>query len=83
MKRASRESFRGEAIEGERPRSPTEGRGSAPEIAATLFEPFATGKQDGVGLGLALTKKIVDDHGGKIGFETSERGTTFWMELPT
>ncbi len=58
------------------------GKGIPPGLRDRLFEPFATGKEDGVGLGLALTKRIVDDHGGKIGFETAETGTTFWIELP-
>jgi signal transduction histidine kinase len=58
------------------------GKGIPDELRARLFEPFATGKADGVGLGLALTKRIVEDQGGTIGFETSEKGSTFWIELP-
>ena len=59
-----------------------EGPGVPPGIRDRVFEPFVTTKQDGVGLGLALTKRIVEDHGGTIGFEPAERGTTFWIELP-
>ena len=59
------------------------GSGVPPELGAKIFEPFVTTKQDGVGLGLALTKNIVEDHGGSIGFERgSAGGTTFWIELP-
>jgi signal transduction histidine kinase len=58
------------------------GPGIAPELRPRLFEPFVTTKSDGVGLGLALTRRIVEDHGGAIGFDTSERGTTFWVEVP-
>jgi signal transduction histidine kinase len=58
------------------------GPGVPPEVRDRIFEPFVTTKQDGVGLGLALTKRIVEDHGGAIGFEPAERGTTFWVELP-
>lgn len=58
------------------------GAGVAPELRDRIFEPFVTGKPDGVGLGLALTRRIVEDHGGRIGFETSDRGSTFWVELP-
>lgn len=58
------------------------GHGVPPEVRDRVFDPFVTTKQDGVGLGLALTKEIVEDHGGKIGFQSAERGTTFWIELP-
>lgn len=59
-----------------------EGPGVPPDVGDRVFEPFVTTKQDGVGLGLALTKRIVEDHGGSIGFEPAKRGTTFWIELP-
>jgi signal transduction histidine kinase len=58
------------------------GPGVPPDVRDRVFEPFVTTKQDGVGLGLALTKRIVEDHGGSIGFDPNERGTTFWIELP-
>lgn len=58
------------------------GTGVPAEIGARVFEPFVTTKQDGVGLGLALTKRIVEDHGGTIGYDTASGGTTFWIELP-
>lgn len=60
----------------------TDAGGGVPEaVRDRIFEPFVTTKQDGVGLGLALTKRIVEDHGGKIGFEPAEEGTTFWIEI--
>jgi signal transduction histidine kinase len=58
------------------------GSGVPPELRDRIFEPFVTGRPDGVGLGLALTKRIVEDHGGRIGFDTSDRGSTFWVDLP-
>ena len=58
-----------------------EGAGVPVEIRDRLFEPFVTSKQDGVGLGLALTKRIVEDHEGTIGCDTRPGGTTFWIEL--
>jgi len=58
------------------------GAGVSAEIGARVFEPFVTTKRDGVGLGLALTKQIVEEHGGAIGYDTAPGGTTFWIELP-
>lgn len=54
-----------------------------------LFERFATTdaadgkKRPGTGLGLSIARRIVEDHGGRIGFDsTVGAGTTFWFELP-
>jgi signal transduction histidine kinase len=58
------------------------GNGVPADIGSKVFEPFVTTKQDGVGLGLALTKRIVEDHGGAIGYDSTPGGTTFWIELP-
>jgi signal transduction histidine kinase len=58
------------------------GPGVPDGVKTRLFEPFVTTKEDGVGLGLALTKGIVEDHGGTIGFDPLPRGTRFWIELP-
>jgi len=58
------------------------GTGVPPEVGKKVFEPFVTTKQDGVGLGLSLTKRIVEDHGGEIGYDAVPGGTTFWIELP-
>ncbi len=60
----------------------TDAGGGVPEsVRDRMFEPFVTTKRDGVGLGLAMTKRIVEDHGGRIGFEPAEKGTTFWIEI--
>ena len=60
------------------------GKGIAPEIAGRLFEPFATfGKANGTGLGLSICKKIVEDHGGKIGARSVPgKGAIFHFTLP-
>jgi signal transduction histidine kinase len=58
------------------------GAGVPAEVGPKVFEPFVTTKQDGVGLGLALTKRIVEDHGGAIGYDSASGATTFWIELP-
>jgi len=47
-----------------------------------IFEAFVTNKPNGVGLGLYLTKQTIRRHRGRIGFDSSEQGATFWVELP-
>ena len=60
------------------------GRGIAPEIAQSLFQPFAThGKAHGTGLGLTICKKIAEDHGGRIwARSTPGKGATFCFTIP-
>ncbi len=60
------------------------GPGIPEEIRERLFEPFVThGKKGGTGLGTAISKKIVEEMGGRIWFNTaSGRGTTFHIQLP-
>ena len=48
-----------------------------------IFNPFFTTKEDGTGMGLALTYAIVNDHSGKINIESTPKiGTTITVELP-
>lgn len=57
--------------------------GIAPELTARMFTPNFTTKSSGTGLGLAICKRIVEQAGGQIRFETEwGRGTTFMMEWP-
>ena len=58
------------------------GSGIPDDIREHLFDPFVTTKTNGSGLGLALVAKIVDDHGGIIGFESEPRRTIFTVSLP-
>lgn len=52
------------------------GPGVPDEVRQRLFRPFATGRSDGVGLGLALTRRIVDLHGGRLTLESRPLGGT-------
>ena len=59
------------------------GKGIAEDDLERLFEPFFTTKQHGSGLGLAVTKRIVEQHGGSITAHSElHRGTTFRIRLP-
>jgi hypothetical protein len=59
------------------------GKGISPENIPKLFEPFFTTKTNGVGLGLAVCKKIVTDHGGEILARNKEYGgAEFIVEFP-
>ncbi|NOZ23450.1 MAG: GAF domain-containing protein [Planctomycetes bacterium] len=59
------------------------GEGMSPEVLENMFNPFFTKKPDGTGLGLAVTRKVVEDHGGDIFVEsTVGEGTTFNLMLP-
>ena len=59
------------------------GVGMPPEVARRVFEPFYTTKARGVGLGLAVTRRIVEAHGGEISVvSTPGEGTTFTVTLP-
>ncbi|MGH7838059.1 MAG: ATP-binding protein, partial [Candidatus Binataceae bacterium] len=59
------------------------GPGVAPELREQIFNPFFTSKKDGVGLGLSIVAKIVDDHRGWIKLESGARGgARFHVFLP-
>ena len=59
------------------------GSGIDPKNMENIFNPFFTTKSDGVGFGLAIVAKIVDEHGGFIGVEsTPGEGSVFRVQLP-
>jgi signal transduction histidine kinase len=59
------------------------GPGVAPELREQIFNPFFTSKKDGVGLGLSIVAKIVDDHRGTIRLEeNAPRGARFHVFFP-
>ena len=57
------------------------GPGVAPDLRASLFEPFVTGRADGTGLGLAIARELVEAHGGRLSLAASEQGARFVIEL--
>jgi two-component system sensor histidine kinase HydH len=59
------------------------GTGITPAQRAQIFNPFFTTKKEGVGLGLAIVAKIIDEHGGKIAVESEPaKGSIFCVSLP-
>ncbi|RYX97623.1 MAG: HAMP domain-containing histidine kinase [Comamonadaceae bacterium] len=58
------------------------GPGVAASIEPQLFEPFATGRSDGTGLGLALAREVAYAHGGDLHYLALKPGARFELELP-
>ena len=59
------------------------GPGVPPEVQAKLFQPYVSTKERGMGIGLAITGRIIDSHQGRVELaETSERGSEFVIWLP-
>jgi signal transduction histidine kinase len=59
------------------------GSGIAKSDLTKIFEPFFTTKGDcGTGLGLYITRQVIEEHGGTIDVQTSSRGTNFVIGLP-
>lgn len=59
------------------------GPGLPEEVAAQLFQPFVTTKQKGMGLGLSISKSIVEAHGGRMWAEhKADGGVTFMFTVP-
>ncbi|MER5170177.1 ATP-binding protein [Thioclava sp. GXIMD2076] len=59
-----------------------DGPGIPADIAANVFEPFVSGRENGTGLGLALVSKIISDHDGWINLDSVPGRTVFRISLP-
>lgn len=59
------------------------GCGIPNELMTSLFDPFVSGRQDGIGLGLSIAHQIVQQHGGQIEAQNNQKGgATFVVTLP-
>jgi C4-dicarboxylate-specific signal transduction histidine kinase len=59
------------------------GPGIAPHLADRMFEPMTTSKHEGLGLGLSISRTIVESHGGRLWLQSGEPGRTeFRFSLP-
>ena len=58
------------------------GPGIPPDLRDRVFEPFFSGRPGGTGLGLAVTRRLVEAHGGTLAFASGPAGTVFRAGLP-
>jgi two-component system sensor histidine kinase HydH len=60
-----------------------DGPGIGPRQASRIFEPFYSTKETGLGLGLAVSRRIIRSHGGELGLERGDyTGAILVVELP-
>jgi signal transduction histidine kinase len=60
-----------------------DGKGFSEEERQRLFEPFASTKENGLGLGLVISRRIIEEHGGTLtATHTAGGGATFVITLP-
>jgi C4-dicarboxylate-specific signal transduction histidine kinase len=58
------------------------GPGIDPKHSGRIFEPFYTTKANGIGMGLTISRSIIEAHGGRLWVAKTERGSTFCFTLP-
>jgi signal transduction histidine kinase len=58
------------------------GRGLDPRTAEHIFDAFVSSKEDGLGLGLSISRTIIEAHGGRLWAIANGKGTTFQFTLP-
>ena len=59
------------------------GPGIPEDLRGKIFEPFFSTKEEGIGLGLPIAQRIVEEHGGEVRVESKVgQGTTFTIALP-
>jgi len=58
------------------------GPGIAPELADRIFEPFFTTKAEGIGMGLSISRSIIESHGGHLSMARGSQGALFQFTLP-
>ena len=58
------------------------GPGIPPDQLDRIFEPFVTAKANGMGIGLSISRSIVEAHGGRLWAENGARGATFHFTVP-
>src|SRR6266478_5363060 len=58
------------------------GPGIKPELADGIFEPFFTTKTEGIGMGLAISRSIIESHGGQLSLVSASQGALFQFILP-
>lgn len=59
-----------------------EGIGISEQIAERIFEPFFSTKEAGTGIGLAISRRIIESHGGELEYESLPRGCSFRIRMP-
>jgi len=58
------------------------GPGISPEVAGRIFEPFFTTKAEGIGMGLAISRSIIESHGGQLSIVPVQQGAVLQFTLP-
>jgi C4-dicarboxylate-specific signal transduction histidine kinase len=58
------------------------GPGIEPELTNRIFEPFFTTKAEGIGMGLSISRSIIESNGGQLSVVSATRGALFQFTLP-